>query len=112
MAFASQKRHEESIWPALEAYHKKATGNGFCDYAFHVIISNPTDKVVEEELPALVGMGITSIKIYMTYQPLKLGDGDILTIMMQARSHGITTMIHAENNDMIEQITKYGSPHY
>lgn len=107
MAFASQKRHEESIWPALEAYHKKATGSAFCDYAFHVIISNPTEKVVDEELPQLVSMGITSIKIYMTYQPLKLGDGDIFTIMMQARALGITTMIHAENNDMIEQITKY-----
>ncbi|KAF4120835.1 dihydropyrimidinase [Geosmithia morbida] len=106
IAFASQKRHEDSIWPALDAYHKKATGNSFCDYGFHMIVSNPTDKVIDEELPELLNKGISSIKIYMTYEPLKLGDGDIFSIMMQTRSLGITTMIHAENSDMIEQITK------
>lgn len=37
---------------------------------------------------------------------MKLGDGDLFNIMMRARGLGITTMIHAENNDMIEQITK------
>ncbi|KAK9772103.1 hypothetical protein AB5N19_11725 [Seiridium cardinale] len=107
IAFASQKRHEESIWPALEAYHKKAKGNSFCDYGIHVILTNPTDTVLEEELPLLVEReGITSVKLYMTYEPMKLGDGDLFSIMMRARSLGITTMIHAENNDMIEQITK------
>jgi dihydropyrimidinase len=106
IAFASQKRQEESIWPAIEAYHKKATGNAFCDYGFHAIITNPNEEVLENELPALVGQGITSVKLYMTYQPLKLGDGDLFNIMMRARALGITTMIHAENNDMIEQITK------
>jgi dihydroorotase-like cyclic amidohydrolase len=39
-------------------------------------------------------------------EPMKLGDGDLFNIMMRARDLGITTMIHAENNDMIEQITK------
>ncbi|KAJ9157397.1 D-hydantoinase [Pleurostoma richardsiae] len=111
IAFASQKRQEESIWPAIEAYHKKATGNAFCDYGFHAIITNPNEEVLENELPALVGQGITSVKLYMTYQPLKLGDGDLFNIMMRARALGITTMIHAENNDMIEQITKRLAEH-
>ncbi|ETS75377.1 hypothetical protein PFICI_12321 [Pestalotiopsis fici W106-1] len=107
IAFASQKRHEESIWPALESYHKKAAGNSFCDYGIHVILTNPNEKVLEEELPLLVEReGITSVKIYMTYEPMKLGDGDLFNIMMRARGLGITTMIHAENNDIIEQITK------
>ncbi|KAI1869701.1 uncharacterized protein JN550_005682 [Neoarthrinium moseri] len=107
IAFASQKRQEESIWPALQAYHKKADGNSFCDYGIHVILTNPTETVLNEELPQLVDKeGISSVKIYMTYEPMKLGDGDLFNIMMRARSLGITTMIHAENNDMIEQITK------
>ncbi|KAI0127409.1 hypothetical protein BJ170DRAFT_371569 [Xylariales sp. AK1849] len=107
IAFASQKRHEQSIWPALQAYHKKATGNSYCDYGFHVILTNPNETVLEDELPQLVeSEGISSVKIYMTYEPMKLGDGDLFNIMMRARSLGITTMIHAENNDMIEQITK------
>lgn len=106
IAFATQKRQEESVWPALEAYHKKATGNAFCDYGFHVIITNPNEDVLQNELPKLVEEGISSVKLYMTYQPLHLSDGDLFSILMRTRQLGITTMIHAENNDIIEQITK------
>lgn len=107
IAFASQKRHEESIYPALEAYHKKATGNAYCDYGFHVILTNPTQPVLENELPKLVEQeGISSVKLYMTYEPMKLGDADLFNVMMRARSLGITTMIHAENSDMIAAITE------
>lgn len=106
IAFASQKRNEDSIYPALEAYHKKATGNSYCDYGFHVILTNPTEKVLEDELPQLVQKeGISSVKLYMTYEPMKLGDADLFNVMMRARSLGITTMIHAENSDMIAAIT-------
>lgn len=98
------------MWPALAAYHKKATGNAFCDYGIHMILTNPTEEVLATEMPKLIEKeGISSIKLYMTYQPLKLGDADLFNIMMRTRSLGITTMIHAENNDIIEQITKYGS---
>ncbi|KAF3763891.1 hypothetical protein M406DRAFT_75122 [Cryphonectria parasitica EP155] len=107
IAFASQKRHEDSLYPALEAYHRKATGNAYCDYGFHVILTNPTRTVLEEELPLLVGReGITSVKLYMTYEPMRLGDADLFNVMMCARSLGITTMIHAENSDMIAAITE------
>lgn len=106
IAFASQKRQEKSIYPALEAYHKKATGNAYCDYGFHVILTNPTEKILEDELPQLVEKeGISSVKLYMTYEPMKLGDADLFNVMMRARSLGITTMIHAENSDMIAAIT-------
>lgn len=106
IAFASQKRNEDSIYPALEAYHKKATGNSYCDYGFHVIVTNPTEKVLEDELPRLVQEeGISSVKLYMTYEPMKLGDADLFNVMMRARSLGITTMIHAENSDIIAAIT-------
>lgn len=90
----------------MEAYHKKATGNSYCDYGFHVILTNPTEKVLEDELPQLVDKeGISSVKLYMTYEPMKLGDADLFNVMMRARSLGITTMIHAENSDMIAAIT-------
>lgn len=46
--------------------------------------------------------GITSVKLYMTYVPLKLGDDEMLEVMMGARQLGMTTMVHAENSDMID----------
>lgn len=106
IAFASQKRHEDSLYPALQAYHAKATGNAYCDYGFHVILTNPTETILGSELPQLVAdEGISSVKLYMTYEPMKLGDGDLFNVMMRARALGITTMIHAENSDMIAAIT-------
>lgn len=69
-------------------------------------MTNPSDKVLEDELPQLVDKeGISSVKLYMTYEPMKLGDADLFNVMMRARSLGITTMIHAENSDMIAAIT-------
>ena len=37
------------------------------DYAFHLIISDPTEQVLGQELPALIRDGYTSFKVYMTY---------------------------------------------
>ena len=40
------------------------------------------------------------MKLYMTYEPMKLGDR--LDIMVATRKIGTITMIHAENRDMVE----------
>jgi dihydropyrimidinase len=71
-----------------------------------MILTNPTKSIVEEELPTLVEQGITSVKLYMTYDRLKLGDRQILNVMMATRALGMTTMMHAENSDMIALITE------
>jgi dihydropyrimidinase len=107
LAFASQSRKDVSLFPIVEDYHSRATGNSYCDYGFHLILTNPTSKIVDEELPILVrDGGITSVKLYMTYEPLQLGDREILDVMESTRRLGMTTMIHAENAEMINWITE------
>lgn len=56
-------------------------------------------------MPLLIQQGITSVKLYMTYEPLKLGDSELLNVLMSARELGFTTMVHAENSDIISLIT-------
>jgi dihydropyrimidinase len=105
LAFVSQARQHNSLLPLVEAYSERANGKSYCDYGFHLILTNPSMKILREELPLLVHEnGITSVKLYMTYDPMKLRDREILDIMMAARKLGITTMIHAENHDMIDLI--------
>lgn len=83
-----------------------------------MILTNPTKQIVEQELPVLVEQGITSVKLYMTYDPLKLCDRQILDVMLATRALGMTTMVHAENSDMIgliiEQLYEQqkGDPYY
>jgi dihydropyrimidinase len=91
---------------AVDDYHRRAEGKASIDYAFHLIVSDPTPDVVARELPALVGEGYTSFKIYMTYDDLKLDDGEILTCLEAARELGAMAMIHAENADAIAYLTK------
>ena len=57
------------------------------------------------ELPALVEEGITSLKIYMTYEALQLRDDEILSVLLTARKHKIFTMMHAENGDILNWLT-------
>lgn len=105
VAFVSQARHHESLLPIVEEYGGLAHGNSYCDYGLHLILTNPTEKILKEELPVLAQeQGITSVKLYMTYDAMKLRDREILDIMMAARKLGMTTMIHAENHDMIDLI--------
>ncbi|EPQ51462.1 D-hydantoinase [Gloeophyllum trabeum ATCC 11539] len=107
LAFASQERTDESLFPVVEEYHRRSAGQSYCDYGFHLILTNPTPKILQQELPVLVkDEGISSVKLYMTYQPLKLVDRQILDVMTSTRALGMTTMVHAENSDMIDWITE------
>jgi dihydropyrimidinase len=102
--FAAQQ-HGHSLRAAVEDYHRRAAGKPVIDYAFHLIVSDPTEQVLGQELPALVRDGYTSFKIYMTYEKLKLDDRQILDVLSLARREGAMTMVHAENSDVIGWLT-------
>jgi dihydropyrimidinase len=103
--FAAQAKGQ-TLRAAVADYHRRAEGKAHVDYAFHLIVSDPTPAVLNEELPALIGEGYSSFKIYMTYDDLKLDDGQILDVLAVARAHGAMAMVHAENADCIEWLTK------
>ena len=91
---------------AVEDYHSRAEGKAVVDYAFHLIISDPTPTVLRDELPALIGEGYSHFKIYMTYADMKLSDRQILDVLALARREGALPMIHAENDDCIAWLTE------
>jgi dihydropyrimidinase len=66
-------------------YHTESDGEVYIDYAFHLIITDPTPTVLGQELPALIAGGYTSFKPYMTYDPLKLSDRQVLWRVASAR---------------------------
>jgi dihydropyrimidinase len=103
--FAAQMKGQ-SLEAAVADYHGRAEGKACVDYAFHLIVSDPTPTVLAQELPRLIAQGYTSFKVYMTYDDLKLDDAQILDVLDVARTHGALAMIHAENADCIEWLTK------
>src|SRR5260370_34403064 len=98
--FAAQHRGM-SLRKVVQDYHEAATPKAVIDYAFHLIISDPTPQALGQELPALIKDGYTSFKIYMTYEALKVSDYQMLDILALARREGTLVMVHSENHDMI-----------
>ncbi|MBL8697104.1 MAG: dihydropyrimidinase [Alphaproteobacteria bacterium] len=98
--FAAQHRGM-SLRKVVQEYHERADGQSLIDYAFHLIISDPTEQVMGQELPALIRDGYTSFKIYTTYDALKLSDRQVLDVLALARREGAMVMVHAENHDII-----------
>ena len=81
-----------SLRGAVDDYHRRANGRALVDYAFHLIVTDPTPQVLTEELPALIREGYTSFKIYMTYDELKLNDRQVLEVLALARREGAMVM--------------------
>jgi dihydropyrimidinase len=102
--FAAQHRGQ-SLRRVVEEYHQAARPKSVIDYAFHLIISDPTEQVMGQELPALIRDGYTSFKVYMTYDLLRLDDRQMLDILAVARREGALVMVHAENHEMIKWLT-------
>ncbi|MBL8831031.1 MAG: dihydropyrimidinase [Rhodospirillales bacterium] len=98
ISFAAQHRGQ-SLRKVVDEYHARAAGKTYIDYAFHLIVSDPTEQVLGQELPALIADGLTSFKIYTTYDALKLSDRQILDVLALARRHNAMTMVHCENHD-------------
>jgi dihydropyrimidinase len=86
----------------VEAWHAKADGKAAIDFGFHMNISR-FDEQVAAEIPKLLEMGISSIKVFTAYNNrLRLGDGEIFRVMRIAGKTGLLTMLHAENGDVID----------
>ncbi|QIE56752.1 dihydropyrimidinase [Pikeienuella piscinae] len=107
----------ESLAGIAEDYARRARKSRV-DYTFHLTITDPTEKVLEDELPALVAAGDRSIKIFMTYKGVGLKDKDILRVLDAARRNRALVCVHAENHALIEYLTEklvsagLGAPKY
>ena len=103
--FAAQHRGD-SITAVVDDYAKRAAEKAVIDYGFHLIITDPTDRALNQELPAMVKRGITSFKVYMTYDLLRLSDGQMLDVLAAAERERALVMVHAESHEMIRWIAK------
>lgn len=101
ISFAAQHRGD-SLKTVVEDYSRLAEQGAITDYAFHLWISDPTPQTLEHDLPQLIEAGHRSIKIFMTYDRVRLLDEQVLDVMMVARKHGALVCAHAENHGMIK----------
>jgi dihydropyrimidinase len=103
--FAAQHRGKR-IPDVVADYAQRAREKAVIDYGFHLILANPDEEALDVHLPQAIRDGITSVKVYMTYDPLKLDDAQLLDVLATAGREGALVMIHAENHDMIRWIAQ------
>jgi dihydropyrimidinase len=101
ISFAAQHRGD-SLHEVVEDYSRRAAAGALTDYAFHLWISDPTPETLEVDLPRLIEAGHRSIKIFMTYDRVRLVDEQVLDVMMVARKYGALVCAHAENHGIIK----------
>lgn len=93
---------ESGIEKSVALWREKADPKAAIDFSFHMNISR-FDAQIEAEMAHLAGMGITTIKVFSAYNNrLRLLDDDIFRVLRIAKKHGLLTMLHAENGDVIE----------
>ena len=107
--FAPQQKGE-ALGEAVAAYAAKAEGKSVLDYGFNLIISDPTPAALDVDLPALIAQGHTAVKVFMTYDSVRVNDRQLLDVL--ARDLGAITMVHAENHELMvwlaERLVKRG----
>lgn len=90
-----------SLIRVAEDYHAAAQRGAMADYAFHLILCDPRPEVLAHELPPLARAGHGSLKVFLTYDRLRLEDVQFLDVLEAARTHGLMVCVHAENHGMI-----------
>jgi dihydropyrimidinase len=89
----------------IDEWHAKADAKAAVDFSFHMNVTR-SDPQVMADIPHLPEEGITTLKVFTAYNGrLRLGDGEIFQVMRLAGRHGLLTMLHAENGDLIEVLT-------
>lgn len=117
ICFAAQHRGM-NLMSVVGDYMGLARKGAIADYTLHLIISDPTKVTLEEHVPALVAQGHGSLKVFMTYDLLNVGDEGMLDILYAARRNKAMVCVHAENHGMISWMGKklvekgYTAPKY
>lgn len=100
--FTTQEKGE-TLMEALHNWHKLADGKCSCDYGFHMSITD-WNEAVKGELPLMTKEGVTSYKLYMAYDNLKVSDGEIFEILQAVDKEGGIIGVHCENGELIREL--------
>jgi dihydropyrimidinase len=96
----------EPLTEALEKRKAEADGRVALDYGLHMTIStwhaqHPTSL---DDLPAVIAAGVSSFKIYLAYEGLRLDDVELYRAMRAIAGVGGLPIIHCENGPLCEAL--------
>lgn len=100
--FATQDRGM-TLMEALEAWRSKAGGRSSCDYGFHMAVTDWT-RATADELSNMAAVGVTSFKLYLAYDNLRVRDAAVYEVLRAVGKLGGVVGVHCENGDLINEL--------
>jgi len=101
--FATQERGM-TLMEAFRKWENKAKGSS-CNYGFHMAVSEWNPARIAE-IPLMIENGVTSFKMYMVYDNMRLSDGVIYEAIKHLAKEDCIIGIHCENDDIIKARVK------
>jgi dihydropyrimidinase len=102
--FATQNKGE-TLDEALTNWRQKAWQKASCDYGFHMAITDWNEQTALD-LHKMIEAGVTSFKLYMAYDALRVSDDQIYEVLKAVHALGGIVGMHCENGDLIRALTK------
>ncbi|MGL4605859.1 MAG: dihydropyrimidinase [Eubacteriaceae bacterium] len=102
--FATQNKGE-TLNEALNHWHLMAQNVSSCDYGFHMAITD-WNLDIANEIPILAEKGVTSYKLYMAYDSLRVSDQEVFESLKAVKKVGGIVGMHCENGDLVNALIK------
>ncbi|PLR79887.1 dihydropyrimidinase [Bacillus canaveralius] len=97
----------EPLKNSIQTWHAKSKQKAVIDYGFHLMIGEINEHVLGELPQVIEEEGITSFKVFMAYKNVFQADDETLfRTLLAAKELGALVMVHAENGDVIDYLTK------
>lgn len=89
-----------SPWHQIREYHRLADGNAVVDYGFHGVLQHVNDAALNDMAQIAREEGVTSFKVYMTYD-YRIDDMDLMKVLEVAAREHILIASHCENHGIV-----------
>ena len=89
---------------ALRIWKEKAE-KACIDYGFHIAITNCDDNAIKE-IPEMMEEGVTSFKVYMVYDGMRVDDEALMKILEKSAECHALVGVHCENYYVIKHLTE------
>ncbi len=91
-----------SLTSALTVWHGRADGVASCHYGFHMTIKD-WDRRIQDELLDMSAAGVSSYKVYLAYDNLRISDATAYEVIGAVGREGGVLGCHCENGDLVTQ---------
>ena len=99
--FAEPERGS-TLASALETWHGRADGAACCNYGFHMTVKDWSPSI-RSELREMTAAGVTSYKVYLAYDNLRLSDAAAYEVVKAVGAEGGVVGCHCENGDLVTE---------